>query len=157
MTKTLKVHAAAVLTVLAMALTMLGFGTASPAQAAGPDVSQAKTVSAGDNRVPIRYYGSIALSPDQAAGWSYDYRTKKAAKRAAMRSCKNRSGYPQYCRSMGWVSNGCMAAAIKTRADGWITKWASGYARNKAGAKRNALRRLPGSGGRIRAWVCTTR
>lgn len=152
MTTKLKVHATAVLTVLALALTMLGFaGAASPAQADDEVRSEL-------NRAPARnYYGSIAVSPDQAHGYAYDYRTKRGAKARAMRGCKAKSNYPQYCRSMGWVRNGCMAVAIKTRADGWITQWASGWAGNLPGAKRNAKKRLPGSGGRILTYVCTTR
>lgn len=149
MTRKFKAHAAAVLTVLAMAITTLGFAGAAPAHA--------DEGAALNQKAPVRYYGSIAVSPDQAYGYAYDYRTKRGAKTRAMRGCKARSNYPSYCRSMGWVSNGCMAVAIKTRADGWITEWASGYARGKAGAKRNALRRLPGSGGRILTWICTTR
>lgn len=150
MTTKLKVHATAVLTVLALALTMLGFsGAASPAQADDG-------VRAELNRAPVNYYASIAVSPDQGYGYSYDYRNKKGAKKRAMNGCKNSSHYPQYCRSLGWVRNGCLSVAIKTRSDGWITQWASGWGANRAAAKRKAFKRLPGSGGRILKTVCTS-
>lgn len=157
MTSRLKRHAGVVLTVLALAITTLGMS--SPAQAAGGsgNGSAVEAPRAADGRAPINYFGSIAMSPDQAYGGAYNYRTKAKAKGVAMRGCKRNSNYPGKCRSMGWVRNGCMAVAIKTNSSGWITAWASGYARNRAGAKRQAFKRLPGSGGRIRASVCTAR
>ncbi|MFT4083558.1 MAG: DUF4189 domain-containing protein [Nocardioides sp.] len=154
--------------VAAFAVTALGVTTLSllsPAQgatthAAATRAGQAARAHVGTTlgrarcHVP-RCYGAISVSPDQAYGWYNDARTRSSAVRKAQRHCKAESNYPGYCRKLGSIGNGCMAVAIKTDSNGWITKWASGFARTLAKAKRHAKHN--NGGGRIRAALCTTR
>ncbi|HRY11044.1 MAG: DUF4189 domain-containing protein [Actinobacteria bacterium] len=104
-----------------------------------------------------RYYGALALSrADGAVGWSYDYRTKAKAGRAALRECKKASATPWSCRKIVWVRNGCVALAVRWNDNGTIARYAWGVARNKAPAYRKALNKC-GYGCKRRAWTCTTR
>ncbi|MCU0278446.1 MAG: DUF4189 domain-containing protein [Candidatus Nanopelagicales bacterium] len=103
------------------------------------------------------YYGAIALSRvDGAVGWSYDYRSKAAAGKAALRECKQSSTVPWSCRKIVWVRNGCVALAVRWNDNGTIGSYAWGVASNKASAYRKALNKC-GYGCQRRAWTCTTR
>jgi len=113
--------------------------------------------------VPVRqealraYYGAIAISVDQAYGYSYDYATRRAAKRSALNRCERHTS--RQCFVTVWVRNGCAATAVKVNSRGFVTQWAwgLGFRRHaKAKAKRHALAEL--SRPRfVLAWVCTTR
>jgi hypothetical protein len=98
-------------------------------------------------------FGAISMSPDQAWGGYRNTATRRAAITRAHKICKRNSAFPGRCTKMGWVRNGCMAVAIKTNSDGWITDWASGFANTKRAAVREAKNK--NNGGRIRAWLCT--
>lgn len=154
----------ALLTALLLAVGMLSTALAPSADAADRTGSSGAAASAsaakGTAEKPTsdryrRYYGSIALSGDGAAGLSYDYRTKKAAKKAAMRSCKARSYYPGRCFTVAWVSNGCLAVAVKKDRNGWITRYSWGIDYRLKKAKNQAKRRLGVN--KVYTWVCTTR
>lgn len=102
------------------------------------------------------YFGAIAISVDQAWGTSYDYATKRAARSHAMQKCRANSNYDGQCVVSVWVRNGCAATAVKVDQEGFVTRYASGFARSKAAAKRKALSRLSAPK-KILAWTCTTR
>lgn len=119
----------------------------APSTAAAPDA----TDRAGRN-----YFGAIAISVDQAWAVRYDHRTKRSARQAALRKCREVSNYPGRCVVSVWVRNGCAATAVKVNSDGFVTRYASAYARTKRRAQALALNRLSRPR-KILAWVCTTR
>jgi hypothetical protein len=127
---------------------------AAPQPTIAPVTKVART-SARRCRVPY-CYGAISMSPDRAYGYYVNSPRRKWAVQKAHRRCKAESGYPGYCRKMGSIGNGCMAVAIKTNSDGWITHWKTGFGRSLKAAKRQAHRRLAGWD-KIRAALCTTR
>jgi hypothetical protein len=118
--------------------------------------SATAAAAAEQDRQGRNYYGAIAISIDQAWAVRYDHRTKRSARQAALRKCRDVSNYPGRCLVSVWVRNGCAATAVKVNADGFVTRYASGYARSKARAKAIALNRLSRPR-KIIAWVCTTR
>jgi hypothetical protein len=132
-------------TMLAMTPTAGSAATAGDKQATQPTLERRA------------YYGAIALAYDNAAAYSYDFRTKRKAKRVALRKCKRASDYPGTCRTVVWVRNGCAAVAVLRRSNGSVDKYGWGIGRTKIRAKRNALRAIPGGRDRIRVWVCTSR
>lgn len=134
----------------ALAFSTMSVGTASAAPAA--DRGGPSNVA---SKAPVRYYGAISMAADGATGVSYDYRTKNAAFKRSQRGCKSRSGYPQTCTKIVWVSNGCAAVSAKFNSQGFVKryKWAS-RARTAAAAKAAARRNF---GGKIVGWTCTTR
>lgn len=155
MRKALALTIAGLLAGALLALTpAAGAATTSPDQAlsqtvgkpAGPTLERAR-----------RYYGAIALSYDNTVTGKYDVRTKARAKRAALRKCQRLAAVPDSCRTVVWVRNGCAAVSVRLRDDGTVAKYGWGTGRTKAVAKRRALRAVPGSHDRIRAWLCTTR
>ena len=50
----------------------------------------------------------------------------------AQQKCRANSDYPGRCVVSVWVRNGCAATAVKVNADGFVTRYASGFARSKA-------------------------
>ena len=103
------------------------------------------------------YYGAISVAmTDGAGGYSYDYGTKKSAKRAAQRACKNKSNYPSSCRKIVWVRNGCAAVVAKYWSDGSVRRYAWGIGSTKRQAINRAKAELNYTG-RTNTWVCTTR
>ena len=118
--------------------------------------SATATAPADQQRQGRNYYGAIAISVDQAWAVRYDHRTKRSARLAALRKCRNVSDYPGRCLVSVWVRNGCAATAVKVNADGFVIRYASAYAGNKRRAKALALNRLSRPR-KILAWVCTTR
>lgn len=103
------------------------------------------------------FYGAISVSPDWAAGWAYDYRTKARALRASLRACKRHSNYPGSCRKIVWVRNGCAAVAAKwDPSTHFITRisWGIGFTKRKAIHRAKRKLSVPK---RTVAWVCTSR
>lgn len=141
-------------TVILLAVAGLLVGTSlSVASAASAAPAPAAQPAARELRAN---FGAIAISVDQAWGVSYDYRTKRGAKRSALKRCKNHSDYPGYCRVTGWVKNGCAATAVKVNGDGFVTRYSFGYAYTLRRAKRKALSALSRPR-KLLTWVCTTR
>jgi len=98
------------------------------------------------------YYGAIAYSQStRAHGYSYDYRSRRAAERRAYRECRQYGGG---CRIAVWFRNACGALAV-----GKDGGWGSGWHRNKRRAQTNAIRSCNdvSYGCRVVRWVCTTR
>jgi hypothetical protein len=133
------------MTILTRTLRLFSISAVAAIVALGVMVASPTTSSAApaaDSERQVRnLYGSIAISVDQAWGISYNYRTKRAAKAKAKRECKANSEYPGRCTVTVWVRNGCAATAVKTR-DGFVTRYASDFARTRAKAKRDALKKL---------------
>lgn len=141
------------MTSIATRCAALGFGIAMPLGILAAPATATDAASAA--RYP--YYGAISVSmADGAGGWSYDYGTKRAAKRAAQRSCKNRSDYPGSCRKIVWVRNGCAAVVARYWSDGSIRRYAWGIGNTKRQAINRAKAELNYLG-RTNTWVCTTR
>jgi len=138
-----------------LALTGVALVVALGAMVALPSSATA-AAPADHQRQGRNYFGAIAISVDQAWGTSYDYGTKRAAKRAALNRCKNHSSYPGRCGVTVWVRNGCAATAVKVNSDGFVTRWSWGVARQLDRAKRKALSQLSRPR-KILAWTCTTR
>ncbi|HEY8466989.1 MAG TPA: DUF4189 domain-containing protein [Solirubrobacterales bacterium] len=93
-------------------------------------------------------YGAIAVNPNTgAAGVSWGYSTKKAAKKRAKRECMGR------CKVVVWVRNGC-AAVVHARG-----RYFWGAARKKdtalKRARRVAKRRTGVKKARRVAWTCS--
>jgi len=99
-------------------------------------------------------YGAIALAADGAVGYTYDFRTRRAALRAALRQCRQGSDYASTCKKVGWIRNSCGAVAVKFRPSGFVKYYKFGWGRTKRDAVREARQ---GFGGRTQAWVCTSR
>ena len=118
--------------------------------------SPSTAASAEEQRQGRNYYGAISISVDQAWGTSYNYATKRAANSHAKQKCRANSNYPGRCIVSVWVRNGCAATAVKVDQEGFVTQYASGFARTKAAAKRKALNRLSRPK-KVLAWTCTTR
>jgi hypothetical protein len=139
-------------------LRLLALGAVALVVALGALVAFPSTATAApaQDRQVRNYYGAIAISVDQAWGVSYDYRTKRAAKRSARNRCQNHSSYPRRCEVTVWVRNGCAATAVKTNRDGFVTRYAWGIGRSPRQAKRRALSELTRPK-KILTWVCTTR
>jgi len=139
--------------ILAMALLMSLLIPASGAGVAQPVNDQGRSSIAAVNR----YYGALALSrADGAVGWSYDYRTKRKAGKAALRECKKASETPWSCRKIVWVRNGCVALAVRWNDNGTIARYRWAVAMKKSTAYRKALNKC-GYGCKRRAYTCTTR
>lgn len=116
-------------TVLALALVAFATTTVAPAAAEAA-------------------YGAIAVNPNTgAAGVSWGYAKKKAAKKRAKRECAGR------CKVVVWVRNGC-AAVVHARG-----RYFWGAARKKATAlkraRRAAKKRTGAKKARRVAWVCS--
>lgn len=95
-------------------------------------------------------YGAIAYSPSSGVwGYSYNYGSRGAAERRALRECRIRGGG---CRSIVWFRNACGALASgHGNAYGW--SWNT----SRAAARRRAMRecRARTGGCRIRVDVCS--
>lgn len=131
-----------------------GDGPASAVEAARTAAPDAPVAARQARR---RYWGAISIANrDYAWGTSYDFRTKRAARRAAKRKCRSASRFPRSCRVNMVLLNQCGAYAWKKRANGTI-RWGWGRARWKGVAIRTAKRHAGGRGSRVLTWVCTTR
>lgn len=127
--------------------------TGSGAGEAGPAV-KTSTTTAPRRR---RYFGAISLNyRDNSSAYSYNYRTKRRALRAAQRRCKRRSNYPGHCHKIVWVRNGCAAVAVRYDRYHRIREVGWGVAYRKRRAIRKAKRQV-GRGARRHTYVCTTR
>jgi Domain of unknown function (DUF4189) len=143
-----------ILTIAAVvAATMLSL---TPAAGSATTAEDKQTTQPTLERGP-RDFGAIALSYDNSAAGVYNLNSKRAAKRAAVRKCKQVAAYPGTCRAVVWVRNGCAAVTVVLRSDGSVTRYGWGSGRTAATAKRNALRAIPGTRDRVRYWVCTAR
>ena len=99
------------------------------------------------------YYGAIAVSPQTGAtGYSWDYSSKQAAVKAAIRSCEGYAGTGD-CRGLVWFKNACGAIAGNGRG------WGSGWGTNRNIASSYALQSCGkyGSGCKTIRTVCTSR
>ena len=132
-------------------LLAIGVLVATPSTA-----SAAPTPAQESSRSARNYYGALAIAADQASAYSFDYRTKRAAKQRAMRKCKNLSDYPRTCTVTGWVRNGCAATAVKINNEGFVWRYSFDFARTLRKAKRGALNKLSRPR-KLLVWVCTTR
>lgn len=142
----------AMLALVASALT----GFSSPAKAAVPDQQVSQPAAMSQQQLPRYYFGAISLAfRGGAVGYSYDYRTKRAALRALYRKCRSASSYPGSCRKIVWVRNGCAALAVRWQGSN-IARYGWGVARTRRAAYRTALNKC---GARCvkRVYVCTTR
>jgi len=95
-------------------------------------------------------YGAIAYSPSNGVwGYSYDYGSRAAAERRAMRECRARGAG---CRPVVWFRNACGALATG-RGDAYGWAWNN----SRAQARRRALRecRNRTTGCRLRVDVCS--
>lgn len=142
----------AVIAALAMALTAV-----TPANATGgvttTDNNGAVVKTDGKAR---NYFGAVSLNLiDGKIGIANDKRSKGAALKAAVKSCKKKSSNKNGCKRTAWVRNGCGALALKAKANGSY-KQAWGVAFNLAPAKKKAKKKA-GKGSKVYAWVCTTR
>jgi len=101
-----------------------------------------------------RWYGAIAIAfDDGAAGWSYDYKTKRKALNRAQKECKKFSDFPSSCRKIAWVRNGCLAVAVLWNGS-MVADYGWGIARSKRKAYLNALDDC-GPDCKKRAYTCT--
>lgn len=137
------------LVVLAVALGVtVALAATTPAQAATADPSSERART---------YYGAISVGWwDHAWGASYDYGTKRAAKKAAQRACRKHSNYPGKCGTAVWVRNGCAAVSVRLRADGSVGRYGWAVNRLKAPAIRAAKHKCGRKCVKL-TWVCTTR
>jgi hypothetical protein len=105
------------------------------------------------------FFGAIAVDrSDGTFGFSFDFSTRAAAERRALRECRIRS-QTDLCRGIVWVRNGCASVAVRRRADGSLSRIAWGIGSSRAQAQRRALNKCQDDGRRCRvlAWTCTTR
>jgi len=91
------------------------------------------TISVGAIEANAQSYGAIARSPStQDKGYSWNYDTRDAAERRALRECENISN-PGDCEVLIWARNACMSIA-----EGSNGAAGSGWSTNKAQAERTA-------------------
>ncbi|AKG22898.1 DUF4189 domain-containing protein [Calothrix sp. 336/3] len=104
---------------------------------------------------PRDNYGAIAYSRQtRANGTSWNFATRDAAERAAVRECERYSGSGD-CQSMIWFRNACAALA---EADNGALGWA--WNRDRGPAEREAVRqcfRYRGDNCKVIRWTCTDR
>jgi hypothetical protein len=137
------------ITVVAAVATALGGAVAVQAAPADDSSGVGASLSAYG-----RWYGAIALAMDDgAAGWSYDYKTKRKALKRAQRECKKFSDFPSSCRKIAWVRNGCLAVAVLWNGS-MVADYGWGIARSKRKAYFNALDDC-GPNCKRRAYTCT--
>lgn len=100
-------------------------------------------------------YGAIAYSREtRANGTSWNFATRAAAERAAVRECENYSGSGD-CRAVIWFRNACGALAV---GDNGALGWA--WNRDRSPAEREAVRQCAvygGGGCKVVRWTCTDR
>jgi hypothetical protein len=101
----------------------------------------------GKNATP---YGAIAYGAEsQAAGWSYDYRTKGDADQQALANCAK---YGDDCKVVVTIFNSCAAVAA-----GDNKRFAVAQARRGEQAQANAVAACTQQGGtncEVKAWSC---
>ncbi len=98
------------------------------------------------------YHGAIAISPSsKALGWSYDYRSRRAAETAALAECYK---HASDCRIATWFRNACGAVSIGENG-GWGANW--GRSIHQAKLKSKRLCHQNDSYCQVERWVCTTR
>jgi serine/threonine-protein kinase len=107
--------------------------------------------------LPVAYgfdnFGAISYSSVTGAyGLSYDYRSRNAAERRAIRECEGYAGSGD-CRILVWFRNACGALA---QGDGGV---GTGWGANVSIAQQYALQscRRYYRNCRVVKWVCTTR
>jgi hypothetical protein len=94
--------------------------------------------------VALARYGAIAVNPrTEAYGGSYNWGTRAAAERAAMRKCRG------HCRILLWVRDFC-AAAVVDRRGFW-----GGFGATHNAAIRAARRRAHDQRATFVTWVCS--
>ena len=104
------------------------------------------------NAFAANYHGAIAISPSsKALGWSYDYRSRYAAERAALRECRQ---HANDCRIATWFRNACGALSIGDNG-GWGAHWGRNIHQAKYKSKRMCSKH--DSYCQVERWVCTTR
>lgn len=107
-----------------------------------------------------RCYASIYFNYKTWRSYKANERgTARGAKRAARRKCR-RHARPGACSYRGWVRNGCIANAYRTRR-GYVREMSTGWDvkgnKNWRTARRHARRKLGRAGTRRNGWaVCTT-
>lgn len=98
------------------------------------------------------YYGAIAISPSsKAMGWSYDFRSKWKAERAALARCRQ---HASDCRIATWFRNACGAVAVGHNG-GWGAHWGASVKNANWRAKKTCNKH--DSYCEVKRWVCTTR
>ena len=102
-------------------------------------------------------FGAIAVDrSDGTFGFSYNFSTRNAAERRALRECRIRSN-TDLCRGVVWVRNGCAAVAARRRSDGSLSRIAWGIGSSRDQAETRAKRKCQDDGRRCRklASTCT--
>lgn len=110
---------------------------------------------AANSKAESPYFGAISLNlKDGKIGLANDKRSKRAALRSAVRTCKKKSEHKSACESTAWVKNGCGALALKKTKKGYRQGYAVAF--DLPPAKKKAIRKA-GKGSKVVAYVCTTR
>ncbi|GAU65709.1 serine/threonine-protein kinase [Streptomyces sp. NBRC 110611] len=92
------------------------------------------------------HYGAIAVGSNGSLGRAWDYRSRSAARQAALNRCPSSD-----CKVLTSFANGCGAVAYNRSANHY---W-GGHGATPAEAQRNAISHA--GGGSAITWVCTTR
>jgi hypothetical protein len=156
--------AAVVAALLGATLLPAAPASAASAPASTPEAPSAqhseRTLARAGCRVP-NCHAAIAINiRTGTSNAAYNYGLRSRAVSKAYNACRNRPVNAKYkgaCRKAGWVRNGCLVVAYRTRS-GRMVEWASAARYNRRPAQRAAVNKVRGPGTeRVWAWVCTTR
>lgn len=123
---------------------------------AGLAVAAGLALAGTANAQAVNHFGAISIDPvDGSSGFAYNYRTRAAAEARSLRECRVRSSTGA-CRTIAWVRNGCVAAAVVRRPNGSLRRIAWGIGVTRAQAQNRARARA-GVRSRVLVWTCTAR
>lgn len=168
LTKRMLAVFATLLMTIGLAAALSTSASAAPAGAdatAAPAAETTATTAKAENlTTPVvarkaarrKNFGALHVNfRDFQGGYSYDKRTKKAAKKSSMKMCRSRSTHDKNCKLAAWVRNGCAAVAVRIK-NGKVVKARTAIAFTKKKAVRKAKRKV-GARAKRYSYVCTTR
>ena len=108
---------------------------------------------AGTGFAAAENWGAIAIGPNGAYGWAYDFPSRQAAENAALSECGGR------CQRKLSFADTCGAYATATDASGNIRAYGWATRQSKEEAQMVAMQECSkyGQGCRVHVWACTTR
>lgn len=150
----------ALLSLLSALLLGVGMLTATAPADATPGQAAPGAERSSSKAAPRRVnFGAIALNVrNQWSGWAIDKKTKKKAKKGAVKHCRKRAkavgASPKGCKTVLWVRNGCAAIAVRMKKKE-IVKVRGAIATTLEEAKA-AAKKSVGKKAKVHTYICTT-
>lgn len=109
--------------------------------------------SSGAQAQPAGVFGALALAPDGAYGYSYNYRNIDEAQDNALDSCRK---HGKGCQIIRVFENVCVTLAGSLDGNNFVANWVSGYnASERPERATRACRNDGGKGCKVLAEFCT--